>query len=527
MRTLLLGSLLALITLPVLAQDQSARLRKLLLSPESETVLVAAHRASHRDFPENSIPAIRHAIQTGVDIIEIDVKTSADGIPFLMHDRTINRTTTGKGDPEKMSWQALRSLFLLHKGQPTEERIPTLEEALLETKGKILVDLDMKTDDVEAVVEVIQKTGTQETVFIFDGDPEVLKRVRKISKLMVMPRGDDLASAREMLNAFSPVVLHIDPTFNTAETAGLIKSKKARIWINALGETDQAIASGLGRPALEPLLAHGANIVQTDEPQLLKGLLHQMGKRPDFAGDLTGRPEKKMLYTAHRSNWRRRAPESTTGSMREALARGANYLEVDVRTTKDNEIVIMHDGTLKRTTNLKGAVKDLTLQEIRQAHVKRSGKQRVPTLKEVTEVVSEWNRTQAVPASLYVDCKNADPKQLIEILKARDLVRHSVFYGSDDFLSRLREIEPDARIMPALRSASELEGKAARLRPYAFDVDWKQLDEALVESVHAYGIRVFTDLLVFHDKRKNYRKAAEIGVDVIQTDRLKQALKGK
>ena len=146
------------------------RTRKEYLDPDSKVVLVALHRAVEHELPENSMPAVREAIRLGVDIIEIDVKVSKDGIPFLMHDGKVDRTNTGKGDPEEMTFSQLQELRLGAHGKVTDEKIPTLEEVLKIAKGNILVDLDLKTDRLGAIFEVVRKTGTQDIVFFFDSD---------------------------------------------------------------------------------------------------------------------------------------------------------------------------------------------------------------------------------------------------------------------------------------------------------------------------------------------------------------------
>src|SRR5207344_706472 len=60
-------------------------------------IMISAHRGAHLDFPENSLPAIRGAIQTGVDFAEIDIRFTRDKHLVLMHDKSIDRTTNGKG----------------------------------------------------------------------------------------------------------------------------------------------------------------------------------------------------------------------------------------------------------------------------------------------------------------------------------------------------------------------------------------------------------------------------------------------
>ena len=82
----------------LLAEPTKAeRIREDLLNPNCERVLVVAHRADWRNFPENSLAGIESAINMGVDIIELDVQCTKDGVLIIMHDATLDRTTTGKG----------------------------------------------------------------------------------------------------------------------------------------------------------------------------------------------------------------------------------------------------------------------------------------------------------------------------------------------------------------------------------------------------------------------------------------------
>jgi glycerophosphoryl diester phosphodiesterase len=259
-------------------QGKVAAIRKAFLDPDSKTVLVASHRAVHHVYPENSIAAIKEAVRLGVDIVEIDVKVSKDGIPMLMHDGKINRTTNGTGDLEEQSFQALRKLRLVVDGKPTLEKIPTLEEALRVAKGNILVDLDLKTSHIDKIIEVVKKTGTSDIVFFFDSDYEMLSKVDAASEAyMIMPRAYSYAMADSALNLFKPEVIHIDSKFYTPEVTRLIKTKQARIWINALGEPDQEIRNGNAKRALTDLTKYGANIIQTDEPEKIIRTLREMG----------------------------------------------------------------------------------------------------------------------------------------------------------------------------------------------------------------------------------------------------------
>jgi glycerophosphoryl diester phosphodiesterase len=251
------------------AQQRAIELRRKLLDPNGD-VMVAAHRAAHATYPENSIEAIREAIRLHVDIVEIDVKVSKDGVPFLMHDRTMDRTTNGKGDPEELTWSELQRLSIVDKGKATRLKIPSLESALTAAHGEILVDLDLKTDRIDDVIRIVEKTGMLQDVLFFDSDFALLQRVhKKNADFMIMPRAYSAAQADSVIALFDPPVVHIDFDFYTEETVKIIKASHARIWINALGESDADIKSGNPGKALKRLLSQGANIVQTDEPALL------------------------------------------------------------------------------------------------------------------------------------------------------------------------------------------------------------------------------------------------------------------
>lgn len=281
MRRLRCSIFFLLCSFVALSQGRADALRRTLLDASSPTVLVAAHRATHNKFPENSLSAIEESIRIGVDIIEIDVKVSKDGIPFLMHDRTLDRTTTGRGDPEELTWEQLQQLFLVDKGKKTMLKIPSLQEALKLAHGEILVDLDLKTDRIEHVIEVVKKTETRDIVLFFDSDFEVLSRIQAADRdFMIMPRAHSLAEVDSVISKFDPPAVHIDFSFYTPECVNTIQYSSARVWINALGTPDQDLKRGREKRALKKLLQYGASIVQTDEPQLLLFVLRDEGLHP-------------------------------------------------------------------------------------------------------------------------------------------------------------------------------------------------------------------------------------------------------
>src|SRR5690625_7912765 len=84
-------------------------------------ILVTAHRATHDSAPENSLTAIRHSIRDKIDIVEIDVKRTQDNQLVLMHDRTVDRTTTGSGEVEELVCGEVNVCYLLCDGMNNME----------------------------------------------------------------------------------------------------------------------------------------------------------------------------------------------------------------------------------------------------------------------------------------------------------------------------------------------------------------------------------------------------------------------
>ena len=258
------------------SQDAVENIRKEFLDAKSKIVLVAAHRAAHNNYPENSLPAIQEAIDLGVDIAELDVKVTKDGVAVLMHDGTIDRTTTGSGKPSDYTLEELRRFRLIHKKDTTDEQIPTFAEVLELIKNNIMVDIDIKTDQLDPIIAAIKKCECENHVFFFDNDYNALQYVRDSdSDFMLMPRAYSYEMADSAIVRFNPEVIHIDFSFYNQEVVELIKSNNARIWINALGLPDMAFGTKNEDKAMDKLLKYGANIIQTDQPNLLLEVLRK------------------------------------------------------------------------------------------------------------------------------------------------------------------------------------------------------------------------------------------------------------
>ncbi|WP_276481387.1 glycerophosphodiester phosphodiesterase family protein [Paraflavitalea pollutisoli] len=244
------------------------------LQPSSPVVLIAAHRGAHLEDPENSMAAFRKSIELGIDIIELDVRCTKDGVLVCMHDKTVNRTTNGTGPVDSFTFAEIRQLKLKHNGQSTNEQIPTLEEALLLTKGKILVDLDIKSANcIESIMATVEKTGTANNCMFFLGEAAHVKMLKgKNPAFRALLRTHSAGEADSAFQVAKPEAIHIDPSHNQPAVIARIKQQGARVWNNALGDIDAKVVAG-DIAAFEEVLMPGANIIQTDQPALLKAYL--------------------------------------------------------------------------------------------------------------------------------------------------------------------------------------------------------------------------------------------------------------
>lgn len=159
---------------------------------------VCAHRGYRKVAPENSLKAIKQAINNNIDFIEIDVRMSKDNKLVLMHNSKVDATTNGKGKVSEMTLEELKNLYLFFNGYQTSEKIPTLTEALMEARGKIYVDIDMKISDYRAVYNIIKQCGMLSqcilTVYELQDASNVLNIDKSISILPVVYTIKDLDS---------------------------------------------------------------------------------------------------------------------------------------------------------------------------------------------------------------------------------------------------------------------------------------------------------------------------------------------
>ncbi len=177
--------------------------------------LIISHRACAGHAPENTLAGIRSALQIGADAIEIDIQASADGVPVLMHDLTLDRTTNGSGDLAALTVEQLQAL-----DAGRGEHVPTFAQALEMARGHALLVAEIKRPGCEgALAQVIRAAEALEGVMVWSFLPPALEAMRQAEPrvpgaLLIAPQSmDKWPSTRDLalrLNLQAVSVFHLN-----------------------------------------------------------------------------------------------------------------------------------------------------------------------------------------------------------------------------------------------------------------------------------------------------------------------------
>ncbi len=157
--------------------------------PDPARPLVIAHRGASRVAPPNTLAAFLKAVELGADGVELDVHLSADGVPVVIHDDTVDATTDGSGWVADMSVAQLKQLDAgsWFDSVFAGERIPTLEEVLQTVGARLLVNIELKSNPSgrrgleRAVVALVERYGLAGRVWLSSFSPAALRRVRRLA----------------------------------------------------------------------------------------------------------------------------------------------------------------------------------------------------------------------------------------------------------------------------------------------------------------------------------------------------------
>jgi glycerophosphoryl diester phosphodiesterase len=461
---------------------------------------VIAHRGEASQAPENTRPALVRCIEDGLEWAEVDVRLTKDDHHVLAHDE---RLWAGTNGPLRVAEHTLAELRQLDLGSAfaarfAGEHVQTLQECFDLAKGKLNLCLDCKAVNPEQLVREIVAAGMERQVVVYDR-PDRLHRIRALApgQVALMAKWRPALGPPVWAQSNHLDAVEIDAPEVSAEVCRAFHALGIKVQVKTLGEWDRA-------EFWTKAIAAGADWIQTDLPEEL--LAHALWQR------VKTRP---VRFSLHRGA-SRYAPENTLPAFEKAIRLGADFVEFDVRTTRDGKFYLLHDSTLDGKTTGKGPIAETPASVVATLSAGAKFGRAYASLGLPT--LDEFLRAVAGKVDLYFDAKAIAPEALAAALKQYGVVERTVVYGSPAFLAKLKAVNPRIRLLAPLESAAELETLARELKPYAVDASWEILSRELIARCHALGIRVFSDALGRHERIEDYQQAMDWGIDLIQTD---------
>ena len=458
------------------------------------------HRGEALQAPENTRPALQRCIDDGLEWAEVDLRLTKDGQHVLWHNASL---VDAAGRSWKISEHSLAELRRVDVGSLfaarfSGEPLLSLKDCLALCKNRLNLYLDCKAINPGQLAREILAAGMERQVVVY-ASLEQLRMIQDTSagKVATMTKWRPGFGLPDFAVTNGLAAVEIDAPDLTPAVSEAFRRAGIKVQAKVLGAWDN--------PEMwERVMAAGADWLQTDVPEEV--LAHALWRRL---------PRRPVQISLHRGAGRY-APENTLPAFAKAIRMGVDFVEFDVRTTRDGAFFLLHDSTLEGKTDGVGPIARQPAAAVRKfsAGVK-FGK---PYASVPIPSLDDFLGACAGKVDLYFDAKAIPPAALAEALRKYKASERTVVYQSPEYLAQLKAIDPRIRGLPPLGKPEDLPELVEKLRPYAVDVKWDLLSQDLIARCHEAGVRVFSDALGKHETIEDYLKAMEWGIDLIQTD---------
>ncbi|WP_231595992.1 glycerophosphodiester phosphodiesterase family protein [Sphingobacterium endophyticum] len=257
---------------PVFNLNTVEDLYQFLTYNEQSYPLISAHRGGPSEgFPENAIATFAEVANKMPAIIECDISMTKDSILVLMHDETLDRTSTGKGKLSRKTYAELQEFYLkdIH-GEITEYKIPTLEEALTWGVGRVIYTLDVKKSvPYQKVIDLIRKTKSEANSIIITysaNQAEVVNRLAPdIMISATIKKADDLTRLSELGIPDTRLIAFVGTTEPDTAVYSLLRQHGIKSILGTIGNLDRS-AQKAGYQLYADFIVRGADVLSTDRP---------------------------------------------------------------------------------------------------------------------------------------------------------------------------------------------------------------------------------------------------------------------
>ena len=224
-------------------------------------------------------------------------------------------------------------------------------------------------------------------------------------------------------------------------------------------------------------------------------------------------PRQGGVYVVAHRGAHEGIPENTLPAYAKAIDLGADFVEVDIRTTKDGKFVSIHNATVDGyAPGAAGRVKEMTFDQLRARDVgARVGPEwagtRIPSFDEILDLCRG-------KIGIYLDLKDAPVAPLVEMIRQRGMERHVLWYAGPAKLLELAKLCPESVPMPDPGPEKNLAKVLQEFKPRVVASVWKQYSKTFADACHAAGAIVIVD----EDGPECWQKMLEWKTDGIQTD---------
>jgi glycerophosphoryl diester phosphodiesterase len=218
---------------------------------------------------------------------------------------------------------------------------------------------------------------------------------------------------------------------------------------------------------------------------------------------------RRVVAIAHRGEHLHH-PENTVPAFQSAIDLGADFIEVDVRTTADGKLILSHDATVNRCTNGHGEVARMTFDELRALD---AGGARMPSFSEVLDLA----RSNEI--GVYVDVKQASAKDLVSHIEERRMADRVVIYAGLRLVKEIQELNPKLKVMPESTSVAVASNLIEQLHPRVIAFSARDFTAEIISVVKQAKVEIYVDRMGPTDTLEGWQSAIDAGADGIQTDR--------
>lgn len=241
---------------------------------DNDIILIAGHRGGMvKGFPENSVATFENTLKHTPAFFEIDPRLTKDSVIVLMHDATLERTTTGTGKVSDYTYAELLKFRLKDaEGNVTEYSIPTLSEVIEWARGKTILNLDHKDVPLEMTAAIIRKHRADAFVMLTVHNPEqALFYLKNDKRSMFSAFIRNRKEFDDYDNAgvpFSQLIAYIGPQVKpeNRELYDLLHKKGAMCMISAASSYDKLKSADERKAAYRNIAKDGASIIESDYP---------------------------------------------------------------------------------------------------------------------------------------------------------------------------------------------------------------------------------------------------------------------